>query len=305
MSDLIPSERLKGIEAFVCAADTGSFTAAGERLGLTNSAVSKGVARLEARLGARLFERTTRSLALTDAGSAFYETCVRVLAELADAEAVLAARALEPVGRLRVDVPVAFGRMRVMPLMLPFIERHPHLRPSITFTDRIVDVVEEGIDVAVRIGASEIWPGTLGHRHLGTERATLCASPGYLARHGAPTSEEALSAHACILYGKADGSAITWRFARAGQPFERRSMDGRIILGSAEAQIGAVKAGCGIAQLATWLIGDELRTGELIEILPELATDGLGLDIVWPKSRQLQPKVNALIALLGDELRID
>lgn len=301
---MVPSERLKGIEAFVCAADTGSFTAAGERLGLTNSAVSKGVARLEARLGARLFERTTRSLALTDAGSAFYETCVRVLAELADAEAVLAARELEPVGRLRIDVPVAFGRMRVMPVILPFIERHPHLRPCITFTDRVVDVVEESIDVAVRIGAPEIWPGNLGHRHLGKERVTLVATPDYLERHGAPASEADLSRHACILYGKSDGTTITWRFARGADPFERVPVDGRIILGSAEAQVGAVKAGCGIAQLATWLIGEELRSGELTEILPELATEGLGLDIVWPKSRQLQPKVSALIALLGGELRI-
>jgi DNA-binding transcriptional LysR family regulator len=190
-------------------------------------------------------------------------------------------------------------------LMLPFIERHPHLRPCVTFTDRIVDVVEEGIDVAVRIGASEIWPGNLGHRHLGTERVTLCAAPDYLARHGAPNSEEALSHHVCVLYGKADGTPITWRFARGAKPFERRPMDGRIVLGSAEAQVGAVKAGCGIAQLATWLIGDELQSGELVEILPNLATEGLGLDVCWPKNRRLLPKVDALIALLGDELRID
>lgn len=302
---MIPSERLKGIEAFVCAADLGSFTAAGERLGLTNSAISKGVARLETRLGARLFERTTRSLALTDAGSAFYETCVRVLAELADAEAVLTARALEPVGRLRVDVPIAFGRMRVIPLILPFIEKHPHLRPCITFTDRVVDVVEDGIDLAVRIGAPDVWPDNLGHLHLGTERVTLVAAPEYLGRHGAPATEDALLGHACILYGKADGSAITWRFAREGGPFERRLMDGRIVLGSAEAQVCAVKAGCGIAQLATWLIEAELRSGELVEILPELATDGLALDIVWPKSRRLQPKVDALIKLFADKLRVD
>lgn len=302
---MIPSERLKGIEAFVCAADLGSFTAAGERLGLTNSAISKGVARLETRLGARLFERTTRSLALTDAGSAFYETCVRVLAELADAEAVLTARAMEPVGRLRVDVPIAFGRMRVLPLILPFIQRHPHLRPCITFSDRVVDVVEDGIDVAVRIGAPDVWPDTLGHLHLGIERVTLFAAPEYLARHGPPTSEEALVHHACILYGKTDGSAITWRFARDAGPSERRPMGGRMVLGSAEAQVYAVKAGCGIAQLASWLIEAELRSGELVEILPELATDGLGLDIVWPKSRRLQPKVDALIKLFAGDLRID
>jgi DNA-binding transcriptional LysR family regulator len=117
---VIPSERLKGIEAFVCTADAGSFTAAGRRLNLTNSAVSKSVARLEARLGSRLFDRTTRRLTLTDVGAAFYETCVRVLGDLADAEAVLAAHRSDIVGRLKVDVPIAFGRMRAMPLLLDF-----------------------------------------------------------------------------------------------------------------------------------------------------------------------------------------
>ena len=301
---MIPSERLKGIEAFVCTADAGSFTAAGARLNLTNSAVSKSVARLEARLGSRLFERTTRRLTLTDVGAAFYETCVRVLGDLADAEAVLAAHRSEVVGRLKVDVPIAFGRMQAMPLLLAFAERHPNLRPSITFTDRKIDIVEDGVDVAIRIGASEPWPDNLGHRYLGSERVIVCAAPAYLDRRGTPASADALGEFDCILYGRGDGSTINWRFAREGGRVEGCPVEGRIVLGSAEAQVGAVKAGFGIAQLATWLIKDELDRGELVEILPDLATVGLPLHLVWRKSRQLTPKVDAVLALLTDGLRI-
>ncbi|WP_076070740.1 LysR family transcriptional regulator [Sphingomonas montana] len=302
---MIPSERLKGIEAFVCTADAGSFTAAGLRLNLTNSAVSKSVARLEARLGHRLFERTTRRLTLTDAGTAFYGTCVRVLGELADAEAVLAAHRSEIAGRLKVDLPVAFGRMRAMPLLLAFADAHPNLRPHITFTDRMVDIVEEGIDVAVRIGASAGWADDLGARCLGSEHVIFCAAPAYLDRRGTPASADDLARFDCILYGRADGSTIGWRFADDTAGPRSRTMDGRMILGSAEAQVGAVKAGFGIAQLATWLIEAELDRGELVEILPASATTGLPLHLVWPRSRQLSPKVDALLATLTTGLRID
>jgi DNA-binding transcriptional LysR family regulator len=302
---MIPSERLKGIEAFVTTADAGSFTAAGIRLNLTNSAVSKSVARLEARLGSRLFERTTRRLTLTDVGAAFYETCVRVLGDLADAEAVLAAHRSEIVGRLKVDVPIAFGRMQVLPLLLAFAGRHPAVRASITFTDRKVDIVEEGIDVAVRIGTSETQAANLGHRLLGSERVIFCAAPAYLDRRGTPGSADDLGAFDCILYGRADGSTNGWRFADDTGHIEERTMEARIVLGSAEAQVGAVKAGFGIAQLATWLIKDELDRGEVVEILPQLATTGLPLHLVWPRNRQLSPKVDALLECLTRGLLID
>jgi DNA-binding transcriptional LysR family regulator len=272
---VIPSERLKGIEAFVVSADSGSFTAAAARLNLTNSAVSKGVARLEARLGSRLFDRTTRRLALTDAGAAFYATCVRVLADLEDAAAVLAAHRSEAVGRVRINVPVAFGRMRVMPLLLDFAERNTGLRPQVSFSDRFVDLIEDGVDVAVRISGSNQWAVGLGRRYLGTERLIFCAAPRYIERHGLPRCADELARQDCVLYGKGDGSTITWRFGSDGGTIEERMMEGRLILGSAEAQVGAVKAGFGVAQLATWLIEDELLSGELIELLPERSTRGL------------------------------
>ncbi|WP_313606990.1 LysR family transcriptional regulator [Rhizobium sp.] len=301
---MFSSERLKGIDAFVQAADSGSFTAAAQRLNLTNSAISKSVGRLETRLGRRLFDRTTRSLQLTDAGAAFYAICVRVLAELTEAEAVLVAHESEPVGRLKVNVPLAFGHMRVMPLILTLAERHPHLRPEISFTDRFVDLAEEGIDVAVRISSSDVWPEGLGKLYLGCERLIFCAAPAFLERHGVPQNIDELDRLDAVLYGKGDGSTTPWRFSYEGSLSERKVMEGRMITGSAEAQVQAVKAGFGVAQLATWLIEDELKRGDLVEILPKMATDGFPLHLVWPVKRRLSPKVDAFISLMQEQLKI-
>jgi len=299
---MTPTERLKGIAAFVCTADAGSFTAAAQRMNLTNSAVGKAVARLEARLHTRLFERSTRRLKLTDAGAAFHRTCVQVLGELEAAEQVLAAERREPTGRLRVDLPATFGRLKVMPALLEFAARHPGVRPHVSFTDRFVDQVDEGIDVAVRIGDADAWPDNLGQRALGKERLIFCASPGYLARHAAPGCVEDLWRHDAVTYARADGGTATWRIPDASGVVQRRPVDGRIVLGNAEAQVAAVRAGCGIAQLATWLVDDDLRSGRLLPFLPEASTDGLSLHLVWQRSRQLLPKVDALLAHLGEPL---
>ncbi|CAB3931760.1 LysR family transcriptional regulator [Achromobacter insolitus] len=301
---MIPSERLKGIEAFVCVADAGSFTAAADRLSLTASAVGKSVARLEARLRTRLFERSTRRLALTDAGRAYYRTCVRVLAELQDAEAVLAAERQEPAGRLRVDLPATFGRRVALPLLLQFAQRHPQLRPQVSFTDRFVDLADEGIDVAVRIGGPQRWAPGLGHRYLGSERVVFCASPQYLARRGVPQTADDLMRHDAVAYGRADGEPASWRIFQGAGPVSLRPIEGVMVLDSAEAQVDAVAAGLGIAQLATWLAADALRDGRVVEILPQLATEGLPLYLLWPLSKQLLPKVDAVLEMLGESLRI-
>ena len=155
---MFSSERLKGIDVFVCVADLGSFKAAAERLHLSASAVSKSVARLEARVQARLFERTTRRMALTEAGSAFYRTCSGVLAELEEAELALNAQHGEPQGRVRIDLPAAFGRLHALPAILACVQAHGLLLPHITFSDRFVDPVESGIDLFVRIGGPPLWP---------------------------------------------------------------------------------------------------------------------------------------------------
>lgn len=298
------ADRLKGLDTFVAVAEAGSFTAAAERLHLTNSAVGKAIARLEDRVGKQLFDRTTRRLAMTDAGDAFYQTCVRVLEELESAERMLAADHLEPAGRLRVDMPATFGRMHGMPALLAFAQQHPQVTPHVTFTDRFVDPVEDGIDLVVRIGGTDAWPPALACRHLGNEELVFCAAPSYLARHGTPATFDELRGHAAVLYGRADGSTGPWTVRDGARPPTRHHVEGRIVLGQAEAQVAAVEAGLGIAQLATWLVEQHIRAGRLVAILPGLATPGLPLHLVWQRSRQHAAKVQALVAHFADTLHI-
>lgn len=292
-------QRLKDIVPFVASVEEGSFSAAAERLHLTGSAVSKSIARLEARLGSRLLERTTRRLELTDAGHAYYQTCIRILEELAEAESVLAAHRSIPSGRLRLAVPNTYGRLGVMPLLIPFCQQHPEIELSLTFSDRFVDLFEEGIDVAVRIGKPDELSAALGSRQIGREKMVFCAAPDYLRRHGTPRTEEQLMQHRAILYERVDGSTKPWLFTTIDGHPEWRPMAYRMALGDVDAQVQAVCAGLGVAQMPTWLIHAQLQRGELEIILPEQQPDGLALTLVWPRRKQLLPKVDALLAALS------
>lgn len=299
-----PADRLKGLATFVAVADAGSFTAAATRLNVTNSAVGKTIARLEERLRQPLFERSTRRLQLTDAGAAFHTVCVKVLGELEVAERLLAAEQVAPSGRLRVDMPATFGRLHGVPALLAFTLQYPQVTPTVSFTDRFVDPVEDGLDLVIRIGGGDSWPAALGHQLLGHEQLIFCAAPAYLARHGTPATLEQLLRHDAVLYGKADGSSSPWFIQQGQAPLVRQHVDGRIVLGQAEAQVAAVEAGLGIAQLATWVVAQALREGKLVHILPEFTTAGLPLHLVWQRSRQQAPKVQLLIAHFSASLRI-
>lgn len=296
---MYPAERLKGLDVFVCVAESGSFVAAAERLNLTASAVGKAIARLESRLGRRLFERTTRRMALTDAGVAFHRTCTDVLASLEDAELALQAEDREPRGRVRLDLPAAFGRLQALPLVLQFARDYPHVQPKVSFSDRFIDPVEEGVDIVVRVGGPGTWPAALGHRPLGNERHVFCAAPDYLRGHGTPATPEELDAHQCITYGRADGTVSPWRFAgaRAGE-MQQRAMRAHLVLGDGEAQATAAVLGSGIAQLPTWLIRAHLEAGRLVEVLPACASEGLPIGIGWVRRREKLPKVSLLLEAL-------
>ncbi|MBB3194353.1 LysR family transcriptional regulator [Roseateles terrae] len=299
------SERLKGIDVFVTAVDAGSFTAAAERLNLTNSAVGKSIARLEARLGVRLFERTTRRMDLTDAGQAFYRTCQGVLSELEEAEHVLKAEHSMPVGKLRIDLPATYGRMHVMPVLFEFLKAFPGVQPQISFTDRFTDLVEEGIDVAVRLGGADAWPASIGHRYLGRERRIFCCAPAYLQRVGSiPDDLNALDRVDAVLYRRPNGTPSPWLIQRGDAPVEHLHPVARLEVGSAESWVQAIGEGFGVGQVATWLVQEQLETGALVQLLPSFAVDGVPLYLLWQRSRQLLPKVDALLAHLATRLQV-
>lgn len=293
-------QRLKDIVPFVASIEGGSFAAAAERLHVTGSAISKSVSRLEARLGSKLLERTTRRLKLTDAGHAYYQTCIRIMEELAEAEAVLAAHRSIPSGRLRLAVPNTYGRLGVMPLLITFCQQHPEIDISLTFSDRFVDLFDEGIDVAVRIGKTAEMSASLGCRQLGREKMVFCASPDYLAREGRPQSVEALLQHRAILYERVDGSSKPWQLLTEDGHPDWLSVPYRMALGDVDAQLQAIRSGLGVAQMPTWLIRDALARGELEVILPQIQPDGLALTLVWPRRKQLLPKVDALLSALSE-----
>jgi DNA-binding transcriptional LysR family regulator len=262
--------------------------------------VSKSVTRLETRLGSRLLERTTRTLNLTDAGKAYYQTCQRIMEELAEAEAVLAAQRTIPSGRLRLAVPNTYGRLAVMPLLIPFCQQHPDVELNLTFSDRFIDLFDEGIDVAVRIGGSPDLPASLGCRQMGRERMVFCASPDYLTRVGRPNSETELLQHQAIMYERVDGSTKPWLFTTEDGHPHWRNVPHRMALGDVDAQVQAVCGGLGVAQMPSWLIREPLARGALEMILPEQQPDGLALMLIWPRRKQLLPKVDALLAALGN-----
>ena len=293
-------QRLKDIVPFVASIEGGSFAAAAERLHVTGSAISKSVSRLEARLGSTLLERTTRRLKLTDAGQAYYQTCIRIMEELAEAESVLAAQRSIPSGRLRLAVPNTYGRLCVMPRLITFCQHHPEIDISMTFSDRFIDLFDEGIDVAVRIGKTAEMPASLGYRQLGREKMVFCASPAYLAREGRPESVEALLQHRAIVYERVDGSSKPWQFVTEDGYPDWRTVPYHMALGDADAQLQAVLGGLGVAQMPTWLIRDALARGELERVLPHMQPDGLALTLVWPRRKQLLPKVDALLCALSE-----
>lgn len=289
-------DRMGDIVAFVRTADARSFTVAAEQLGLSRSAVGKRIARLEERLGLRLLHRTTRSVSLADEGAAFYERCVRILADLDEAEAAMATRKEEPRGRLRIDVPFSFGRLHVLPVLHRFMADWPELAVNVSFTDRYVDLIEEGIDLAIRIGGTD--DSRLMARTLAPHRLVTCATPAYLEAYGTPDTIDALSRHSCLTFVHG-GRAADWRFTVEGTS-RTIPVHGRFCAGNAEALRDGVLAGYGIGQLATFLIGDDLRAGRLVPMLEACAVEGEPIRAVYPSPRHLSPKVRRFIDLLAE-----
>lgn len=299
-------DRLDGIAAFMAVAEAGGFAAAGLRLGLTRSAVAKTVARLETRLGARLFHRTTRSLALTDDGQMFHERCARGLAEIEIGAAALETGRHEPVGRLRVALPVLFGRRCVAPVLFALAGAHPRLELELSFSDRTVDLVEEGFDLAVRNGELPDVTG-LRSRRVASQRIVVCAAPAYLARRGLPKTLDDLAGHDTISYGRA-GQVRRWLFPQADGTTRELPDHARIRCDDLEAMADAATAGMGVAWLPSWLIAGRLAQGALTRVLADETPMTFGTHALWPQGPYLPLRVRAAVdamvarlpAMMGD-----
>ena len=293
------NDTLDGVAAFVQVVEAGSFALAAERMDLTRSAVGKIIARLEKRLGVRLLQRTTRSQSLTEVGHAYYDHCVRALTELEAAEAGLDSGRREPRGRLRVSVPIAFGHQCVAPVLFNLARQHKHLQIDISFSDRNVDLVEEGFDLAIRIGALSD-SASLAARHLGIQYTSIGAAPSYLARHGMPTDLEALDEHIGIAYSRA-GAISRWQILGDDGRTRDVAIQSQLSMDDVQAIAGAAIAGFGLARLPSWLLARHIKTGELVAVKGRCGLRPQDIHAVWQKTRYMPMKTRCAIdALVAD-----
>lgn len=287
------SGMLNGVDAFVAAVETGSFAAAADRLHLTRSAVAKAIARIEARLEVRLFHRTTRSIALTEDGQVYYERCVRALDELRAGQAALDSGRREAAGRLRVSVPVLFGRRCIAPILARLADDHPRLELEISFSDRPVDLVEDGFDLAIRNTAIGDGSGLMS-RAISLQRQTVCASPAYLARRGRPETLDDLLGHDAISYGRA-GRVRAWQFPVGGGAPREIAPRSRLLFDDLEAMADAAEAGHGITWLPCWLIRERVRLGTLVPLLEDVPGLVFRTYAIWPETPHLPLRVRLAI----------
>jgi DNA-binding transcriptional LysR family regulator len=287
-------ENLAGMAVFARVAEAKSFSGAARRLGVSKSAVSKQVAQLERALKARLLNRTTRRLSLTEVGEAFYEHCARMLAEAEAAELAVSRLYAEPRGVLKVTAPAAFGHLHIAPAIPDFIERHPGVAVQIVMNDRPVDLAEEGFDLAIRM-TREQAPNVVARR-LAPVRWAVCAAPGYLEQHDAPGTPRDLERHNCLFYSFLE-TFSEWRFSsKAGDTAVR--VTGNFTVNNSEALREAVLKGLGIALLPTFTVGADLRGGRLQQVLGEYRAHGTFGDVVYAiylPTRYLSPKVRAFV----------
>lgn len=287
-------DRIETMQAFVTVADHKGFAPAARKLGLSASAVTRMVAALEERVGARLLQRTTRSVMLTDAGERFLERARRILADVEEAEGAVQAERTQPTGRLAVSAPLGFGRRHVTPLMSTYLKRYPEVAGDLRLSDRMVNLVEEGIDIAVRIG--HLPDSSLVARAVGDMRRMVVASPDYLAAHGEPHHPSEIAAHRVVHFG-ALSAAPDWRFVEDGREV-RVACAPRFTTNSADAAIYHAEQGGGLTRVLAYQAAEGLASGRLKAVLVDYEIAPLPIHLVYPTSRLLSAKVRAFVDLV-------
>jgi DNA-binding transcriptional LysR family regulator len=289
-------DRIDAMQAFVAAADLKGFAPAARKLGLSPSGMTRLIAALEDRLGARLLQRTTRSVALTDAGSRYLERVRRILGDIEEAEAAAEGERMRPSGRLVVSAPVGFGRLHVSPVMSAFLKRYPEVSGELRLEDRLVNLVEDGVDLAVRI--AHLPDSSLVARHVGEMRRIVVASHGYLKQHGEPKRPEAIASHQTIQFGVMT-AAPEWHFVEDGRDIGVISAP-RLVTNSADAAIQYAEQGGGLTRVLAYQAADAIKAGRLRIVLQKFERPPLPIHIVYPTSRLLSAKVRAFIDLVTE-----
>lgn len=294
-------DRLASMAAFVKTAEAGSFAAAAAALGMSPQMVAKHVTWLETRLGARLIHRTTRRQSLTEIGKAYCERCKTVLADADWADAVALDANSAPRGRLRVNAPVSFGTHTLVPIIGRYLRAYPQVEVDLVLNDRFVDPVEEEFEAVFRIGA--LADSSFVARALTPFRLVACASPAYLHEHGVPATPDDLTQHACLAYASATGptAAGDWRFMRGGAHF-KVDIQHRLRLNDAKAFLVAALDGIGIAFISEDLARDDLRTGRLVQVLPDYDTVSRPMHLLYHPDRRQTPKLKTFIAAVLREI---
>jgi DNA-binding transcriptional LysR family regulator len=288
-------DALNSMELFVDVVAAGSFSQAGRRRGLAASSVTRSINALEDGLGVRLLNRTTRKLSLTEAGRLYHERSRRIIAEVEDARLSVTQLEAAPRGTLRLNVPVVFGRLHVAPALPAFLARYPALQIDLNMTDGFIDLVEEGVDLAVRIG--ELEDSSLIARRLAPNHRVICASPDYLRTAGVPQEPADLRAHNCLIYKRQAGRA-TWRLRNPGGTVEIE-VAGALRANNADALHAAARGGLGLVILPTWMVGPDIQSGALTRVFADYEVSPGALDTsiyaVFPYNRHLSPKVRAMV----------
>ncbi|MGM4923930.1 LysR family transcriptional regulator [Tardiphaga sp. 804_B3_N1_9] len=294
-------DRIEAMTVFVAVADLQGFAPAARKLGLSASAVTRMVAALEERLGARLLQRTTRSVMLTDVGARYLQRARQILADIEEAEGSAQAERARPTGRLVVSAPVGFGRLHVTPLISAYLQRYPDVSGELRLTDRMVSLVEDGIDVAVRIG--HLPDSSLVARHVGSMPRIVVASPDYLVRRGQPETPDDIAKHDTIQFGVI-ASAPEWRFVQDGDDIRITHMP-RFTTDVADAAIWHAEHGGGLTRVLAYQAADALVAGRLKRVLTQFEPPAVPIHIVYPTSRLLSAKVRVFIDLAADTCQWD
>ena len=292
---------LRTLAIFVKVAERLSFVRAAADLGITQSGVSNAISRLEDQIGTPLLARTTRRVSLTEHGAAYFERCRQALAELEEAELVLKNAQLKPSGNLRIDMPVSFGRLKVVPLLGPFQARYPDIGLRVTFNDRYIDHIEESVDVSVRFG--NLQDSSLIARRLGGAQLSVVGAPRYFAKFGQPKKPEDLARHNCLAFTFRDTRlAREWRFAHAGGETVL-PIEGTLSLSDGASVCDAARAGYGLAQLQDFFIDALIARGQLVPVLEKFKPAAQPIWLVYPQARHLSPKVRVFVDFMVEKFK--